>query len=53
MPLRNVTSEAEAPSCPWESFHSAWANTIVRHLNRHWLPPRFRAEPETHLPTKK
>lgn len=33
----------------WEGFHSAWANTIVRHLNGSLLPPQFRAVPQVHL----
>jgi hypothetical protein len=35
--------------CKWDSFHSAWINTIVRHLNLNWLPPPYRAEPTAHL----
>jgi hypothetical protein len=34
---------------PWEGFHSAWVNTIVRHLNGGLLPPQFRAIPQVHL----
>ena len=33
----------------WEGFHSAWANTIVRHLNGGLLPPGYRASPYVHL----
>jgi hypothetical protein len=33
----------------WEGFHSAWANTIVRHLNESLLPAQFRAVPQIHL----
>ena len=33
----------------WESFHSAWANTIVRHLNSDLLPSRYRALPHTRM----
>jgi hypothetical protein len=34
---------------PWEGFHSAWVNTLVRHLNGHLLPRRYRAVPQVHL----
>src|SRR5581483_4163063 len=32
-----------------EGFHSAWVNTIVRHLNGSILPPQYRAVPQVHL----
>jgi len=31
---------------PWEGFHSAWVNTMVRHLNGDLLPPDLRAIPQ-------
>ncbi len=34
---------------PWEGFHSAWVNTIVRHLNGSLLPAHYRAMPQVHL----
>jgi hypothetical protein len=33
----------------WEGFHSAWTNTIVRHLNTRLLPSRYRSEPQVDL----
>jgi hypothetical protein len=35
--------------CPWESFHSAWANAMVSRLNQDWLPESYRAIPQVHL----
>ena len=34
---------------PWEGFHSAWANSMVRYLNLTCLPRRYRAVPQVHL----
>src|SRR5688572_3014468 len=33
----------------WESFHDAWINTLVRHLNGSLLPKKYRALPQVHL----
>lgn len=51
MPLRDHFRLPTRHEHRWEGFHSAWANTIVRHLNGRWLPERYRAEPEIHLGT--
>ncbi len=52
MPLRDHFHEPPLVKFHWEGFHSAWANTIVRHLNTQWLPERYRAEPQIHLGTE-
>src|SRR5205085_2342103 len=49
MPLRDHFHPPWSDETPWEGFHSAWVNTIVRHLNGSLLPPRFRAFPQVHL----
>lgn len=49
MPLRDLFHPPWNARCKWDSFHSAWINTIVRHLNLNWLPPPYRAEPTAHL----
>jgi uncharacterized protein DUF4058 len=49
MPLRDHFRDSLPEPFHWEGFHSAWANTMVRHLNQHLLPARYRAEPHTHL----
>jgi hypothetical protein len=49
MPLRDHFHHPWIEQNPWESFHSAWINTIVRHLNGTLLPRRFRALPNVHL----
>jgi hypothetical protein len=48
MPLRDHFHSPLKSQRHWEGFHSAWANTIVRHLTRQ-LPPRYFAEPQIHL----
>jgi hypothetical protein len=48
MPLRDHFRAPFRKQLGWESFHSAWVNTIVRDLNGGRLPPRYRAEPRTH-----
>jgi Protein of unknown function (DUF4058) len=49
MPLRDHFHLPLSEQNPWEGFHSAWANTMVRYLNGSWLPRRFRAVPQVHL----
>jgi hypothetical protein len=49
MPLRDHFRSPLREHHHWEGFHSAWANTIVRHLNTRWVPSRYRAEPQIHL----
>src|SRR5262249_45528454 len=49
MPLRDHFHLPWSDQNPWEGFHSAWANTMVRHLNLTCLPRRFRAIPQVHL----
>ena len=49
MPLRDHFHSPWSEENLWEGFHSAWANTIVRHLNESLLPARFRAVPQVHL----
>lgn len=49
MPLRDHFRDSLPEPFHWEGFHSAWANTMVRHLNLRLLPARYRAEPQTHL----
>jgi hypothetical protein len=49
MPLRDHFRPPWSDENPWEGFHSAWVNTLVRHLNGQLLPPHFRAFPQVHL----
>ena len=49
MPLRDHFHVPWSDEYEWEGFHSAWANTIVRHLNGGLLPPGYRASPHVHL----
>src|SRR5947209_2426199 len=49
MPLRDHFHSPLREQHHAEGFHSAWANTMVRHLNTRWLPARYRAEPQVHL----
>jgi len=49
MPLRDHFHSPWSNENLWEGFHSAWANTIVRHLNESLLPAQFRAIPQIHL----
>jgi hypothetical protein len=49
MPLCDHFHSPWADHHSWEGFYSAWANTIVRHLNGSLLPPQFRAVPQVHL----
>jgi hypothetical protein len=49
MPLRDHFHPPLRDSDRWEAFHSAWANTFVRHLNAQLLPRRYRAFPQVTL----
>lgn len=49
MPLRDHFHLPWSEHNPWEGFHSAWVNTMVRHLNGNLLPRRYRAMPQVHL----
>jgi Protein of unknown function (DUF4058) len=49
MPLRDHFHLPWSEQNPWEGFHSAWVNTMVRHLNGGLLPRRYRAIPQVHL----
>ena len=49
MPLRDHFRPPWSEQDLWEGFHSAWVNTMVRHLNGSVLPPQFRARPQVHL----
>jgi hypothetical protein len=49
MPLRDHFHDPLREEIDWESFHSAWANTMVRHLNERLLPARYRSQPELRL----
>lgn len=51
MPLRDHFSEESPQRFNWEGFHSQWAGTIVRHLNRNVLPEDYHAEPRVRLGT--
>ncbi len=51
MPLRDHFHPPLKNQPHWESFHSAWANTIVRCLNLRWLSRRYRSAPHAHLGT--
>jgi hypothetical protein len=48
MPLRDHFHRPWSEENPWEGFHSAWVNTLVRHLNGSLLPRHFRAFPQVH-----
>ncbi len=52
MPLRDHFHPPLSDREPWEGFHNAWANTIVRHLNAALLPERYRAVPQISLGSK-
>jgi hypothetical protein len=49
MPLRDHFHPPLDLEIDWGSFHSAWANTIVRRFNERILPGRYRAQPEPRL----
>ena len=48
MPLRDHFHLPLRGLCTWESFHSGWANEIVRQLNRS-LPAAYVARPNVKL----
>lgn len=48
MPLRDHFHLPLRGLCTWESFHSGWANEMMRQLNR-TLPPGFAARPNVKL----
>jgi hypothetical protein len=48
MPLSDHFHRPWSDETPWEGFHSAWINTLVRHLNGSLLPRGFRAFPQIH-----
>jgi Protein of unknown function (DUF4058) len=48
MPLRDHFHLPLRGLCTWESFHSGWANEIVRHLNKS-LPIAYVARPNVKL----
>jgi hypothetical protein len=49
MPLRDHFHSPWSEENYWQGFHSAWANTMVRHLNLSLLPARYRAVPQVYL----
>lgn len=51
MPLLDHFNSRLAETHPWESFHAAWANSIMAQLNAR-LPPRFFAVTQTHLSSR-
>lgn len=51
MPLRDHFSKDVVQPFRWEGFHALWASTIVRRLNRGWLPPSYLAMPRVRLGT--
>jgi hypothetical protein len=48
MPLRDHFHLPLRGLCTWESFHSGWANEIMRQLNK-FLPPGYAARPNVKL----
>src|SRR5437588_6844935 len=48
MPLRDHFHMPLRGLCTWESFHSGWANEIMRQLNK-TLPPGYVARPNVKL----
>jgi hypothetical protein len=51
MPLRDHFSDKVPNPFNWEGFHSQWAATMVRRLNRGLLPVGYHAEPRVRLGT--
>jgi hypothetical protein len=51
MPLRDHFNDAIPQIFRWEGFHSLWAGTMVRRLNRGLLPAAYHAEPRVRLGT--
>jgi hypothetical protein len=52
LPLRDHFQPPLRDDCPWDSFHSAWANALVVQLNQRLLPANYRAIPQVHLGTR-
>jgi hypothetical protein len=52
MPLLDHFRPPLSEDCPWDSFHSAWANAIVARLNQEVLPENYRAIPQVHFGTR-
>ena len=48
MPLRDHFHLPLRGLCTWESFHSGWANEMMRQLNK-TLPPGYAARPNVKL----
>src|SRR3954465_9923116 len=48
MPLRDHFHLPLRGLCTWESFHSGWANEMMRQLNKS-LPPGYVARPNVKL----
>jgi hypothetical protein len=48
VPLRDHFHLPMRGLCAWESFHSGWANEIMRQLNK-TLPPGYVARPNVKL----
>lgn len=49
MPLRDHFNDKITEPFTWEEFHSQWAATMVRQLNRGLLPPGYHAAPRVRL----
>jgi hypothetical protein len=49
MPLHDQFQPPLQDDCPWESFHSSWANAMVGQLNLHLLSEHYRAIPQVHI----
>ncbi len=52
MPLRDHFAPTIPMRFRWEGFHSLWAGTMVRHLNRSLFPSRYVAVPRVRLGTQ-
>ena len=52
MPLRDHFRPPLLQDCPWESFHSTWANALVSQMNHGLLPEDYRAFPQIHMGTQ-
>jgi hypothetical protein len=52
MPLRDHFSKDVVQRFRWEGFHALWASTMVRRLNRGWLPSSYLAVPRVRLGTQ-
>jgi Protein of unknown function (DUF4058) len=49
MPLLDHFHPPLADAFPWDAFHTAWANGIMRLLNRELLPPGYYAAAQVHV----